>query len=79
MSNVFRVGAAMLCLCCIGALRAEVPAGMFRVGPFEVRPGESISGYLDIPGGIDQGTRLPISIIHGARPGPRADRRHPRL
>jgi predicted deacylase len=70
MSNVFRVGAAMLCLCCIGALRAEVPAGMFRVGPFEVRPGESISGYLDIPGGIDQGTRVPISIIHGARPGP---------
>jgi len=70
MSSVFRIGAAMLCLCCIGALRAEVPAGTFQVGPFEVRTGESISGYLDVPGGIDQGTRVPISIIHGARPGP---------
>ena len=71
MSKNFWVGAAVLCFGCIGAVQAEVPAtGTFRLGSIEARAGESASGYLDVPQGIDQGTRIPVSVIHGAHAGP---------
>jgi predicted deacylase len=42
----------------------------FRIGEIEAGPGELASGFLEIPSGVDEGTRIPISIIHGSRPGP---------
>ncbi len=40
------------------------------VGPVTARPGERASGYLDVPAGVDSGTRIPITVVRGARPGP---------
>lgn len=40
------------------------------VGPVTARAGEKSSGYLDVPAGRDAGTRIPITVIRGARPGP---------
>jgi predicted deacylase len=40
------------------------------VGPVTARPGERASGYLNVPAGVDSGTRIPITVIRGARPGP---------
>jgi len=34
------------------------------------RPWEKISGILEVPKGIDQGTIIPVSIINGKKPGP---------
>ena len=40
------------------------------VGGLTARPGETVSGYLAVPDGVDPGTRIPVTLVHGARPGP---------
>lgn len=40
------------------------------VGEVTARPGEASSGYIAVPDGVDAGTRIPVSVVHGARPGP---------
>jgi len=42
----------------------------FRVGPVRANPGARVSGFLEIPAGVDSATRVPITIIHGSGPGP---------
>jgi uncharacterized protein len=44
--------------------------GSLRVGEVEVAPGEKASGYIAVPDGVDPGTRIPVSVVHGAQPGP---------
>lgn len=57
--------AALLCL----AARAE--AQSFTVGPITAQPGTTASGELIVePGSADNGTRIPVSVVHGAAPGP---------
>jgi predicted deacylase len=43
--------------------------GPLSVGGVAARPGETASGWLEIPAGADPGTRIPVSVVHGARPG----------
>jgi predicted deacylase len=40
------------------------------VGAVEARPGEKASGYLAVPDGADPGTRIPVTVVHGLKPGP---------
>ena len=40
------------------------------VGPLTVQPGAKASGTIQIPAGKDEATTIPISVIHGAQPGP---------
>jgi predicted deacylase len=40
------------------------------VGSVTARPGEAASGWLEVPDGVDPGTRIPVSVVHGAKPGP---------
>lgn len=42
----------------------------FAVGGIEARPGQSVSGFLEVPEGVDRGTRIPISVVHGSLAGP---------
>ena len=42
----------------------------FHVGSVEAAAGEVASGYLDVPAGSDEGTRIPITLAHGSSPGP---------
>ena len=42
----------------------------FTVGPLVARPGERVSGFLPVPAGVDAGTEIPVTVIHGAKPGP---------
>lgn len=42
----------------------------FRVGSLVVKPGETASGYLDVPKKGDEGTVIPVLVVHGTRPGP---------
>jgi hypothetical protein len=45
--------------------------GPFAVGDVTAAPGTVVSGDLKVPAGPgDDGTTIPFSIIHGARPGP---------
>ena len=51
------------------AARAQQPAP-FTVGPIRVAAGHTASGFIEVPAGVDEGTRIPITVIRGARSGP---------
>ncbi|MFQ5926841.1 MAG: succinylglutamate desuccinylase/aspartoacylase family protein, partial [Terriglobia bacterium] len=44
--------------------------GSFTVGTITAQPGERAAGFLPVPPGPDGSTQIPISILHGSRPGP---------
>ncbi|WP_257450382.1 succinylglutamate desuccinylase/aspartoacylase family protein [Archangium lipolyticum] len=60
----------MMMLPLAGAASAQAPRGDFALGPIVARPGTAASGQLPIPDGVDPGTFIPITLLHGARPGP---------
>ncbi len=35
-----------------------------------VAAGQQASGYLVVPDGVDPGTKIPVSVFHGSKPGP---------
>lgn len=51
---------------------AESRAGenrVFRTGNLVAGPGETVSGFLEVPAGVDPAARIPITIINGRKPG----------
>ena len=41
-----------------------------QVGSIVSLPGRTVTGFLDVPAGVDEGTRIPVAIIQGTKPGP---------
>ena len=51
------------------AVQAQQPS--FAVGPVTATPGERASGFLEVKArGAEPGTRIPVTVIHGAKTGP---------
>ncbi len=50
------------------ASRGQQPP--LSVGAITARAGELRSGFLEVPAGVDSGTRVPITVARGSRPGP---------
>jgi len=42
----------------------------FTVGEITARAGEKASGMILVPAAADPGTEIPVTVIHGAKPGP---------
>lgn len=42
----------------------------FTVGPLRVERGAMVSGHVPVAAGVDSGTTIPITVVHGVRPGP---------
>jgi len=64
-------GALVMTLVCL--LTVQITAqtrGAFTVGPVTAQPGEKASGMIQVPKGKDEETQIPVSVIHGANPGP---------
>jgi len=40
------------------------------VGSAVAKPGQKVSGWIDVPRGSDDGTKIPVTIAHGASDGP---------
>jgi hypothetical protein len=49
---------------------ASAQARPFMVGPLTAQPGTTVSGDLVVPDRGDGGSTIPITIVHGAQPGP---------
>lgn len=60
------LGASIFLLIAGSTLAAE----SVQLGDLQAASGEAVSGYLPIAALNDAGTELPVSIIHGGRPGP---------
>ena len=50
--------------------QAHAQRGSFRVGGISAAAGSKASGWLEIAKGVDEGTRIPVTVIHGAKRGP---------
>jgi predicted deacylase len=70
MNRCFAIFLALLCLGVSFTTQAEKPAVTYTLGALEAQPGTTVSGYLEVPAGVDAGSRIPVSIIHGVHPGP---------
>jgi uncharacterized protein len=46
------------------------PREALRVSGIVALPGQQASGYLEVPDGVDPGTKIPVTVIHGSKPGP---------
>ncbi len=60
--------AAAVMACAAGSAEAQRPT--FSVGPITARPGETASGFLEVPAGSDSATRIPVTVVRGREPGP---------
>lgn len=63
----WRIILMLLLLSCSAAAREP---GSVRVATLQAKAGEAVSGYLEIPAAGDAGTRIPVSLISGLKPGP---------
>src|SRR5688572_33510220 len=52
------------------ALLAAQRQTPLRVGPVTGRPGEKVSGFIEVAAGVDSGTRVPVTVIQGMAAGP---------
>lgn len=52
------------------AAAAAQDQGPLTVGAVTARAGEMASGFIEVPAGVDSATRIPITILRGAAPGP---------
>jgi len=51
------------------AKRTEA-SGNFVIGTITAAPGTRASGFLEVAKGTDAGTRIPVTVIRGIKPGP---------
>ncbi|MGB6483820.1 MAG: hypothetical protein WBE86_10080 [Candidatus Acidiferrales bacterium] len=60
---------AVALLCWLGpAVSAQQSS--FTVGSATAAPGETATGYIDVPVGVDAGMQIPVVVVRGAKPGP---------
>ncbi|MGH9524905.1 MAG: succinylglutamate desuccinylase/aspartoacylase family protein [Terriglobales bacterium] len=60
----------MFRLIAILTLTLAASAQQLTVGTATASPGQRADGYLEVPTGVDAGTRIPVVVIRGAKPGP---------
>src|SRR4051812_12684249 len=53
-----------LLLCAVTALGQQL-----TVGTASASPGQKANGYIEVPAAADPGTRIPVVVVRGARPG----------
>jgi predicted deacylase len=58
--------AVLLLLAVPSIATAQAP---LSVGAVTARPGEKVSGWIDVPDGSDKGARIPVSVVNGVRAG----------
>jgi uncharacterized protein len=49
---------------------AAVTAADITVGAATARPGQKVTGAIQVPAGVDPATGIPVIVVNGAKPGP---------
>ncbi|MDP5070334.1 MAG: succinylglutamate desuccinylase/aspartoacylase family protein [Congregibacter sp.] len=70
MTNVSKAFRCVLLLLPLSILTFSASAEDFHVGNVTAAPGQLVSGFLEVPRGVDEGTNIPVTIAHGAQDGP---------
>src|SRR5216110_2550907 len=48
---------------------AQDPNAAFTVGTATAARGQTAYGQIVVPAGVDSGLKIPVAVIHGAKPG----------
>jgi len=48
-----------------------VRAADLTVGTATAHPGQTATGFIEVPAGVDAGTNIPVIVINGTKPGPK--------
>lgn len=56
----------LLAFSCVAAAAADL-----TVGTATAAAGQRANGYIEVPAGVDEATRIPVIVINGAKPGPK--------
>src|SRR5690349_13413936 len=62
-----RYALLLLALCSITALSQQ---SSFTVGTATAAAGQKVTGYIEVPAGVDAATGIPVVVVRGSRPGP---------
>ena len=54
----------------LSAVHLYASADDFTMGEITVPRGERVSGFIAVPKGIDEGAKIPVTVVHGASDGP---------
>jgi uncharacterized protein len=68
--NLTRLSTIFIFICLASAFAGAQPRPSFTAGPVTAQAGETASGTIQVPAAADEGTTIPISVIHGSQPGP---------
>lgn len=60
----------LLVICSFVAITVYAPQTNFTVGTASAAPGQTATGYIEVPAGVDAATEIPVVVVHGAKPGP---------
>ncbi len=66
MFRLARYSAAAAALLLATAVHAQAT---FTVGTATAARGQKATGYIEVPAGVDAGTRIPVAVFHGTKPG----------
>ncbi len=67
---ISRLSVTLTSILWAATVSVEAQPAPFTVGPITAQAGETASGVIQIPEAADPGTELPVTVIHGAKPGP---------
>lgn len=73
ISSLRSIPCASIVLVALGITAGTAAAqqrSSFIAGPVTAQAGEKMSGLIQVPAASDEGTTIPISLVHGQRPGP---------
>ena len=68
--QVMRISSAIFYFFLLTTVAFSAGADPFSVGGITASKGTRVSGFLNVPAGTDAGSKIPITVIHGATPGP---------
>ena len=68
--QVMRIPSAIFYFILLTTVAFSAGAKPFSVGSITASKGTRVSGFLNVPAGTDAGSKIPITVIHGATPGP---------
>ena len=68
--QVMRISSAIFYFFLLTTVAFSAGADPFSVGSITASKGTRVSGFLNVPPGTDAGSKIPITVIHGATPGP---------
>lgn len=55
----------------LAAATSTAGAAEVTVGTAVAKAGERVNGFIQVPGGVDAATNIPVIVINGAKPGPK--------